>query len=501
MSSQQWGSRAGFILAAVGSAIGLGNIWRFPYMAFDNGGGAFLIPYFFALLTAGIPIMILEFSFGHRMKGGAPLAFARLRRSWEWLGWWQVLVSFVIAVYYVAVIGWAISYIGFGFTQAWGDSPVAFFTESYLGMTDRALELGGLRLHVLIPILAAWGVTLAALLGGVRRGIEIANKIFMPVLIVMLLVILVRGVTLPGAVAGLNLLFQPDFSSILDASVWVDAYGQIFFTLSIAFGIMLTYSSYLPRKSDLINNGFMTALLNAGFSILSGIAVFSIIGFMMGQAGGELPANLDGVMLAFVTIPTAISQLPTLNALIGVLFFVSLTIAGLSSLISINEVVVRSLVDKLNAPRRQVIIVYILIAAGISVIFATGAGLAFVDIVDHFINNFGIVMTGLIEVLLLGWLVRLNDFREHANELSDFAIGGWWNFMIKIVTPLVLGVTAVQNLIQDLTGAYGDYEVLALVTLGWSLVVLTLIGAFIISFARWGNPDMLRGEREEGGTR
>ncbi|MFP4065916.1 MAG: sodium-dependent transporter, partial [Spirochaetaceae bacterium] len=132
MQKEQWGSRVGFILAAVGSAIGLGNIWRFPYQAFDNGGGAFLIPYFVALLTAGIPIIIMEFSLGHKMKGGAPLTFAKLNRKFEWLGWWQSLVAFVIAVYYVAIIGWAISYFFFSFTLEWSGEPVAFFTGEYL---------------------------------------------------------------------------------------------------------------------------------------------------------------------------------------------------------------------------------------------------------------------------------------------------------------------------------------------------------------------------------
>src|SRR6056297_543320 len=123
MKRETWGSRAGFILAAVGSAIGLGNIWRFPYMAYDNGGGAFLIPYFFAMLTAGIPIIILEFGLGHKHRGSAPLTFSKVSKNWEWIGWWQTFVAFVISVYYVAVIGWALNYLFFSFGQAWGDKP------------------------------------------------------------------------------------------------------------------------------------------------------------------------------------------------------------------------------------------------------------------------------------------------------------------------------------------------------------------------------------------
>ena len=143
----------------------------------------------------------------------------------------------------------------------------------------------------------------------------------MPILILLLLVLLVRSVSLPGAAKGLELLFKPDFSKIMDASVWVAAYGQIFFSLSIAFGIMICYSSYLPEKSDIVNNAFITGFLNCGFSLLSGITVFGIIGFMMHQSGGELPAKLSGVFLAFATLPEAVNQLPFMQTVVGILFY------------------------------------------------------------------------------------------------------------------------------------------------------------------------------------
>jgi NSS family neurotransmitter:Na+ symporter len=491
MQKEQWGSRVGFILAAVGSAIGLGNIWRFPYMAFDNGGGAFLIPYFVALLTAGIPIIIMEFTMGHKMKGGAPLTFAKMNRKFEWLGWWQAIISAVIASYYVAVIGWAISYIGFSFGLSWSGEPVNFFVGEFLGLSDGPFALGGIRWSIFGTVVLAWVVSFLALFAGVKQGIERANKIFMPILIVLLLVILIRGVTLPGAGDGLEMLFKPDFSQILNGAVWVDAYGQVFFTLSIAFAIMITYSSYLPEKSDIVNNGFMTALLNSGFSILAGIAIFSILGYLMQQAGGELPENLSGVFLAFATIPAAINELPTMSVLVGVLFFLALTFAGLSSFISINEVVVRSLSDKLNAPRRKVVVWYTIIAGLVSIIFTTGAGLYILDIVDHFINNFGIAISGLVEVIIVGYFFRLNDLRDHANSVSDFRIGAWWNFMLKVLTPIILGISVIINFVGDLTQAYEGYSTAALILLGWLVVVLALVIGILISRAKWSDEALL----------
>jgi neurotransmitter:Na+ symporter, NSS family len=482
---QQWGSRLGFIMAAVGSAIGLGNIWRFPYMVYENGGGAFLIPYFIALLTAGIPIMIMEFSIGHKSRSGAPLSFSRLNKKWEWLGWWQTGISAAIAVYYVAVVGWSFSYMGFALTNAWGSDPADFFLNDYLAITSGPFELGSIQIGIFLTIVIAWFLNFLASYGGVQKGLERANKVLMPVLIVMLLVIVVRAVSLPGAAQGLELLFKPDFSRILDPTVWIAAYGQIFFSLSIAFAIMLTYSSYLPRKSDIVNNAFMTALLNCGFSILAGIAIFSIIGFMQFQAGGTLPEKMAGVFLAFVTLPSAVSQLPALNALIGILLFMTLAFAGLSSFISINEVVVRSIVDKFGFARRKVSIYYTLIAGAVSMIFATGGGLHILDLVDHYINNYGIVFAGLIEVILLGWFYNLSSLREHANLTSDFKVGKWWDIMIKFVTPLVLGVNSVLNLITDLKSNYSGYSTAAQIVFGWGLIAMLVVVAVIAAKLKW----------------
>lgn len=497
MKRETWGSRVGFILAAVGSAIGLGNIWRFPYQAFEAGGGAFLIPYFFALITAGIPILILEFSLGHKMKGSGPLTFAKLNKKWEWLGWWQTFISFVISVYYVVIIGWAITYVGYSFTRAWGADTVGFFVGDFLGLTDGAFQFGGLRGIIVITTLAAWLISFVVLLAGVKGGIEKANKVFMPLLIVMLLIILIRGVTLPGAGDGLNMLFKPDFSKILDARVWVAAYGQIFFSLSIAFAIMITYSSYLPKKSDIVNNAFMTGLLNCGFSIIAGIAVFSIIGFMKYQAGGELPARLAGVFLAFATIPEAINQLPALRTLIGVLFFFCLTFAGLSSFISINEVVVASFNEKFGATRKKTVVIFHIIGAAVSMIFCTGAGLYILDIADRFINSFGVVVSGLVEVVILTWIFKLKGIRSHFEPISDFNVGKWWEVTLKIITPLVLIVTIGQNFYFEFTTPYEGYPIGQLIAFGWMVALLVLILGFVFGKAKWADASLLETTAEE----
>ncbi|MTI79747.1 MAG: sodium-dependent transporter [Firmicutes bacterium] len=495
---EQWGSRTGFVLAAVGSAIGLGNIWRFPYTAAENGGGAFFIPYLFALITAGIPILILEFGIGHKLRGSAPLSLAKINRKYEWLGWWQVLVCFFIAVYYVVIIAWAISFVGFSFTQAWGDAPSDFFFGEFLALSDSPFDLGGFRTGILIPLLLAWGVTFTALYSGVKGGIEKANKILMPVLFIMTVLMAIRGVTLPGAAEGLNYMFQPDFSRILDYKIWTAAYGQIFFSLSIAFAIMIAYSSYLPKKSDIVNNAFMTAFINCGFSLLAAFAVFGVVGHMALKQGAPVAevAGGGGVGMAFITFPAAISTLGSMAPLFGVLFFLSLTFAGLSSLISINEAAIAAFMDKFSMPRKKAVLIYTAVAGTCSLVFATGAGLYILDIVDHFINSFGIVFSGLLEVILIGWLFNLKTIQDHVNPISELKVGAWWPIMVKIVTPIVLGYMAIMNLVGDIKEPYGGYPADALFWMGWFVMIIVIVGGVLLSTLKWKDEQSVSKEVE-----
>ncbi|PIE75332.1 MAG: sodium-dependent transporter [Deltaproteobacteria bacterium] len=477
---ENWGTRTGFILAAVGSAIGLGNIWRFPYMVYDNGGGAFLIPYFFALITAGIPIIIMEFGLGSKYKGAAPKTFSSLAKKWEWIGWWQVIVAFVISVYYVVVIGWAVNYTKFSFTQSWGTDTKSFFFGNFLKLSDSALNLGGIVWPVFIGTSLIWLITWLVLFSGVKKGIEFANKIFMPVLFILIILIMARAVTLEGALDGINYLFKPDFSKVLHPKVWVDAYGQIFFTLSICFAIMITYSSYLEEGSDINNNGMMTAFINCGFSMIAGIMVFGVLGHMAAKQGvGVQDVAGAGVGLAFVTIPKAINFLPA-PWFFGPLFFISIVFAGLSSMISISEACCSAIIDNFSITRKTAVTAYAVIGFLVSIIFMTNGGLYVLDITDHFINNFGIVFAGIVEVLFVAWIFNLESLREYINSVSDFAVGKWWSFCLMAITPVVLGYMGIRNLVGDLEKPYEGYPVKALVMYGWAVIMGAFIAGVII---------------------
>lgn len=495
MERSQWGTRAGFIMAAVGSAVGLGNIWRFPYVAYENGGGAFFIPYLFALLTAGIPILILEFTIGHKYRGSAPLSFFRMSgKKLEWMGWWAVFVSFVISVYYAVIIAWAMRYTIFSFNQAWGDDTEGFLFNDFLQLTVQPGETGGIVWGVFIPLALVWIITLGILLAGVKKGIEMANRIFIPTLVVIFLIVVIRAVTLDGAAMGLDAFFKPNFDAIMDPSVWVAAYGHIFFSLSVAFAIMITYASYLPKKSDITNNAFITGFANSAFELLAGIGVFAALGFMASQQGVAVADVASaGVGLAFVVFPQIINEFPGFNGLFGALFFLSLTLAGLTSLISITETYVAGFSEKFGISRKKAVLFGGGLAALISILFATQGGLFFLDLADYYINQFGVAFIGLVEVVLVVWVFRkAGALQEHANAISDIRLGGWWKFSLGIITPIVLGYMMFGllklNILQEFdneTGNYEGYSNMFTLTGGVAVAAGALVLGILFSIGKW----------------
>lgn len=498
-SRSQWGTRAGFIMAAVGSAIGLGNIWRFPSVAYENGGGAFFIPYLFALLTAGIPILIMEFTMGHKYKGSAPLTYRRINKKAEWVGWWAVIVAFIISTYYSVIIAWAISYSVFSFNLGWGDDTEGFLFGDYLDLADPG-QIGSLVPGVLIPLIIVWIVVLGILFKGVKKGIEVANRIFIPALVIIFIIIVIRAITLPGALSGLDAFFAPDFDKIMDPGVWVAAYGQIFFSMSIAFAIMITYSSYLPKKSDITNNAFITGFGNSSFELLCGIGVFSALGFMAAQQGVPIDEVVTGgVGLAFVVFPEIINQFPAFNELFGFLFFASLVLAGLTSLMSITETYVAGLVDKFNISRTKAVLFGGGLAAILSLLFATQGGLNFLDNADYFINQFGVAFVGLVEVILMAWVFRkLGEFKAHADEISDIRLGAWWTVSLSVITPIVLGYMMFglfkENLLKQFetdTGNYGNYTDAFIFYAGWLVAIAAVVVGILLSISKWKTKDTL----------
>lgn len=495
---EEWTGQLGFILAAIGSAVGLGNIWRFPGVAYENGGGAFLIPYLIALITAGIPILFLDYAVGHRFRGAAPTAFRRLGGSvgrWlESLGWFQVAIAFVIGLYYTAVIAWALSYFVFSFDLRWGDDTAGFFVGDYLQVGEPGFSLDFVP-SVLIPLVIVWVAAIIVLAAGVAKGLQRINVVFLPVLIVAFLILVVRALFLDGAADGLNALFTPNWEALANPDVWIAAYSQIFFSLSIAFGIMVTYASYRRRRSNLTGPGLVVAFANSSFEILAGIGVFATLGFFAFQQGvavAELE-GLTGVGLSFITFPAIVSQMPG-GPFFGVLFFGSLTLAGFTSLISVLQVVSAGIQEKFGmSPRAAAASVGIVSAILSVLVFSTTTGLLALDVADHYANNLGIVASAVLTTVLVIWVFRKGpELRFHLDAISTFKVGRVWVLLVGVLAPLVLGYMLIARVISLLAEGYADMPGWYLLVVGWGTIAFLVVAAIVMSLIRWHrSPDDL----------
>lgn len=497
----QWGTNLGFLLAAIGSAVGLGNIWRFPYVAYENGGGAFLIPYFVALFTAGIPVLMLEFALGHHKQASAPMAFRHINAKWEWLGWWAVLfVMFGIQLYYIVIIGWCANYMRFSLTMAWGDDPNAFFS-AFLAKGDPGDIWGitGLQWSVVVAVVIVWLINWGITYGGVRKGIERAVKIMMPTLLLVTIVIVVWALFLEGAGKGIKHYVTPDFNKITDLKVWIAAYGQIFFSLSLGFGIMIAYSSYLARDANIFKNSLIVAFANSSYEVFAGFGVFSILGYMATKQGKEISDVVaESLGLAFVVYPEAISMLPY-GRLFGVLFFFLLAVAGISSSISIIEAFTAAVQDKFSFGRKKIVTTICAIGFVGSLMFATNVGLFWLDIVDHFLNHYGLIVVGIVEALVVGWLYRTDLLKAHIvanlglsgtrHKVFNYVVLQLWMYCIRFITPVALGIAIVHSLIREFQEPYEGYPISGIIILGVGWLLVTHILAFGLSGLPW---------REEG---
>lgn len=490
-------SRAAFLFAAIGSAVGLGNIWRFPYVAYESGGGAFLIPYIVALLTAGIPLLFLDYALGHRFRGSAPKTYRRIKPWAEPVGWVQVGISFFITVYYSVIIAWAAIYAWKSIGKTWGDDPNGHFFGDFLQAdteTVTSLDFVG---PIAIVLLLVWVAVIAVLALGVDKGIGKVSKMFIPLLIVLFIAVVAFSLTLDGAVDGLDAFFTPNWSALSDSQVWIAAYGQIFFSLSVAFGIMLTYSSYLKPRTNLTGTGLVTAFANSSFEVLAGIGVFATLGFMAAQTGepiGEVVTG--GIGLAFIAFPTVISQMPgVLGSVFGVLFFVSLTVAGFTSLMSLLEVVVSAAQDKLDLPRRTAVLgIGGAMAVIAMILFPTTTGLVTLDIMDRWTNQIGIVGVALAAIIVLDWVLRRTDeFGMHLNAVSSFKVGTWWRVCVANITPIVLGFTLLQEILERMREPYEGYSAAQLGWFGWGVIAVIVVGALMMTVAPWRGEHYLDG--------
>ncbi|MHC4470987.1 MAG: SLC5/6 family protein, partial [Planctomycetota bacterium] len=718
---ERWHSRGAFIMAAVGSAVGLGNVWRFPFVAYKSGGGAFFIPYLIALLTAGIPVMMLEYALGTRFQSGAPKALGQIHKGFKWVGWLAVLVALSITFYYIAIMAYSWRYMIASVDLAWeqptsnqtvfkvpyilvdtedekeslqqeildhkkgeesrrvpagsanfpiaevvvksdldefvkerlslwdlepgqamsADRVLAYareyyeqglhetrfddvearvfvgpwdqvdglearLAEYYAGLlksirdgSDKTAELridearkvrtitldanmklfrdevalGGFEagkwfrqgaknqaLDAAIeelskertdlenidttlisglsvrageltreltdadeagaPLPASEKAELASLLEKyyedntdevfavdwtlvlwaavtwviifliIFKGVGVVGKVVMitvPLPVLCLGILIVHGLTLPGAGQGINFLLTPDWDVIRDTKVWFAAYGQIFFSLSLGFGILIAYASYLPKDSDVSNNAFMTSFCNCATSFYASFAVFSVLGYLAGALNAPPDQVVSGGPgLVFVTYPVALTEMGGLMAsIVGVLFFLSLLSLGIDSAFSIAEAVVTGVKD-FSPKIRKTTITAVLCVVGFlitAVPYCLRSGLIWLDINDNWMSNYGLVLVGLLECIAVAYFFKVEKVREWINATSEILVHVWWDVFIKVVTPAILVYLFVDQITTNLTETYEDYDQFlehSVNVWGWGYFAVLFLLAFLL---------------------
>ncbi|MBO4977119.1 MAG: sodium-dependent transporter [Muribaculaceae bacterium] len=451
---QQFASKIGLIAATVGSAIGLGNVWRFPAETQTNGGAAFLILYIVCVLVLGVPVMLAEFSLGRGGRSDAIGVFRKLAPGSLWwiVGALGVLSAYVILMYYMVVTGWTLEYLVQSVDGALYSGIGTAGTEGLAGLfTERMNDYVGSTWSPLIFTWIVIGLNIVILMGGVQKGIERLSNVLMPVLFVILLLMLVVSLTLPDAGAGVAYFLDPDFSKI-DARTVISALGQALFSLSIGMGVLVTYSSYYPASTRLGRTSVIVALTSVLVAVLMGLIIFPAV-----TSFGLDGESMRGATLIFVTLPEVFARLP-LPWLWSALFFALLLVAAITSTVSICEVPVAALQDRCGYSRRRAVLTVLLPLTALSALCSLSFGpLADVKILGYTIFDFlDMVSTNLLLpavalgiCLYMGWFAPkglLADELSNNGSLRGSATPAV-TFLIRYLAPLAIALIVVFNYI------------------------------------------------------
>jgi NSS family neurotransmitter:Na+ symporter len=449
-SREQWGSRLGFILAASGSAVGLGNIWKFPHMAGENGGGAFTIVYLLCILIVGLPIVIAEFVLGRKTQLSPVGAFEKIspKSNWKWVGMLGVASAFVILSFYGVVGGWTLKYtlisLTGGFTKLAGNPDMS-------GSLFNSFITGSLAPVIWQIIFMAF--TIFVIVQGVKGGIEKWTKIMMPAILVILIVLMIRGLTLPNGMQALDFLFKPKFEDLTASSI-VLALGHSFFTLSLGMGTMITYGSYLRRDQNLLSSALWVILLDTLIAMMAGVAIFATV-FAMGADPGAGPG------LIFVVLPTIFPKIAG-GAVWGTLFFFLLFMAALTSAISILEVITAYFIDEKGWTRKKATIIFGSVITIVGAFCSLSMGsfnitsfldMSFFDVMDYLSSKYMLPIGGMLTAVFVLYRWGISNFiAEMVVGMDNQNVNPVFVRILFAVSATVVGFILLNEIIASITG-------------------------------------------------
>ncbi len=444
-------SKFGVIAAAAGSAIGLGNIWKFPYITGVYGGAAFLFVYLGFILAVGLPVMLSEFIIGRKSRKNAFGAFKKLapKSSWQYIGFLGVLAAFLILSFYGVVAGWGLKYVVIALSNGFEQLSPEEVESGFFNFIESPIS--PLFFQLLFVLITAMVVIV-----GVQKGIERFSKILMPILLLIILILDVRAITLPGSIEGLKFLFHPDFSKLSWEGV-LSALGHAFFSLSLGMGTLITYGSYIKKDNNLVKTSIQVTLADTLIAILAGIAIFPAV-FAFGIEPDAGPG------LVFITLPNVFIQMPG-GTIISVLFFLLLTIAALTSSISILEVIVAYFTEELKLNRNIATTFAAVLTALLGIICSLSMGIFgeyeflcfnFFDLMDFIASNVLLPIGGMFIALFVGW--RFGKYRVFKEIASGGSLKGWFlnifMFLVRYIAPVAILIAFAYGIFDKLGGCF-----------------------------------------------
>ncbi len=483
MSKQgQWDSPLAFIFAMIGAAVGLGNIWRFSYVLYSNGGGSFFILYLIAIAIMGIPFLILEYGVGFSFRDSFSSILKKINPKFEIFAWMLVIFVFIVTIYYMVILSWDLVYLGSSFTFSWGTDVAHYFVNN-VGGSSNLSNASFLLIPTTIGVVALWIMLWFISHRNVDKGIGKASKILIPALFIIMGGIIVYALTLPGAGIGINTLLTPDWTKLGDVNIWLAAFAQIIFSLSMGQAIALTYASYLPENSRLIDNALIVIASNSLFEICAAFGVFSILGYMSFTHGTPMVQLItEGTGLVFIVFPMIFNIMGPIGRILAPLLFLAILFAGITSALGFFEPMLNSTSVKLGWSRKKTATLLSIVGCIFSVILTTGISSYLVSIVDSFVNEFGILILIAVQCILFAWFYNVDKVLPYLNQYSKFSVGKTWKFVIRYLLPCVLSVMWFIGIIKLFSTAK-EFELVVDII----IIVLVMVFAAILTKIKLAN--------------